>query len=271
MERKSAPGSRYGNRCARTAQAGAWLLAAGAAAAVLSDARPEGGAGLLPVLVLAVAAGGLTAELMSLRRARDAAQLPATAPLHSTAPRLWARAARAPAEPAVPTPLPEPPPVPSPEPPAGSAGPPAPPEPDRAWAAEIGWHLVDGASQFRITARPVEGGEPVTLGVSAPLEWPPRGARSVQALTEAVRTLESALVEAGWTALPRGSAWYAKRYTWQPGARPRPALATAGRTRHRKLYDAEYQRQVTRTEALRRTISDRLLPRSDRDDAESSG
>jgi hypothetical protein len=97
------------------------------------------------------------------------------------------------------------------------------PEPDRAWTAEIEWQLIDGGSQFRITARPVDGSaEPVTLGASGPLAWPPRDARSVQALTEAVRTLETALAAGGWSALPPGRAWYAKRFTWQPGGEPPP-------------------------------------------------
>jgi hypothetical protein len=103
-----------------------------------------------------------------------------------------------------------------------------PPEPDRAWAAEIGWHLVDGESEFSVVARPVDGGaEPITLGASSLLEWPPRGARSVQALTDAVKALESTLVAAGWTPLPRGSAWYAKRFTWRPGARGEHAAGMA--------------------------------------------
>jgi hypothetical protein len=74
-----------------------------------------------------------------------------------------------------------------------------------------------------------------------------------------VKLLESTLVAAGWTPLPRGSAWYAKRFTWRPGARPRPTPATAGRTRHRKLYEAEYARQIDRTQRMRRTVSARLI------------
>jgi hypothetical protein len=242
-----------------------------------TSAPPDDGVGVIALLVAAIAVGGITAQLVSMRRGRTravavaaAAQEPA--PLRSTSPRLWTRAARMPAaEPEDSAPLAQPPPALTPVPPPAAMGPPEPPEPDRAWAAEIEWHLIDGgSSQFRITARPVDGGaEPVTLGASEPLEWPPRGSRSVQALTEAVRALETALVENGWSALPRGSAWYAKRYTWQPGARPRPALGAGGRTRHRKLYHAEYGRQLERTTDLRRTISDRLTP-PDGDDRGSS-
>jgi hypothetical protein len=169
--------------------------------------------------VFALIAGGFATWLVTLRwrRARGAASAaPPDTPLgHSTSPELWVHSADAPtADLAAP-----PPPVrPDAETPALPAGSPAPPEPDRAWAAEIGWHLVDGESQFIVAARPVDGGaEPITLGASSLLEWPPRGARSVQALTDAVKALESTLVAAGWTPVPRGSAWYAKRFTWQPG------------------------------------------------------
>jgi hypothetical protein len=224
--------------------------------------------------ILALIAGGATTWLVSLRwprlRAVSVAGItaaPDTAPVRSSAPELWVHGAGAPvAEPAAPTPLEEPPAAASPPPPAPSPGGPAPPEPDRAWAAEIGWHLVDGASQFRVTARPVDGAtEPITLRASSPVEWPPGGARSVQALTDAVKSLESTLVTAGWTPLPRGSAWYAKRFTWQPGARPRALPATAGRTRHRNLYEAEYGRQLDRTQRLRRTVSTRLIAQGDAD------
>jgi hypothetical protein len=201
---------------------------------------------------LALIAGGLTAWLVSLRwphmrvaAIRTPAARPAAAALRPTTPELWLHAV---APPAV---EPEPAEV-------SSSAPRAPPDPERAWAAEIGWHVVDGGTQFRVATRPVEGDvEPVTLGASPALEWPPSGAESVQALTDAVKTLESTLVAAGWSPLPRGSAWYAKRFTWQPGARTRPA--TPARTRHRALYETEFVRQVVRTERLRRTIGARLL------------
>jgi hypothetical protein len=224
--------------------------------------------------ILALIAGGATTWLVSLRWPRlggvSAAAFtasPDTAPVRSSAPELWVHGAGAPVvEPAAPTPLEERPLPASPPARAPSPGGPVPPEPDRAWAAEIGWHLVDGASQFRVTARPVDGAtEPITLRASSPLEWPPGGARSVQDLTDAVKSLESTLVAAGWTPLPRGSAWYAKRFTWQPGARPRAVPPTAGRTRHRNLYEAEYARQIDRTQRLRRTVSKRLVAQGDAD------
>ena len=87
----------------------------------------------------------------------------------------------------------------------------------------------------------------------------------MQALADAVKRLEAKLVAAGWTPLPRGSAWYAKRFTWQPGAQPPAARATPARMRHRTLYDTEYGRQAERTLRLRQDIAARVLP-PDRDD-----
>jgi hypothetical protein len=214
--------------------------------------------------ILALIAGGLTTWLVSLRwPARPAVAGLATTrqrpvPVRAPAPELWVHAV-------TPPPIEEPEPEPEPPPralPAGSSPTPTPPDPDRAWAAEIGWHVVEGGAQFRVAAQPVDGGEPVMLGESSALEWPPGDARSVQALTDAVRTLESSLIAAGWTLLPPGSAWYAKRFTWQPGARPRPA--PVARTRHRSLYEREFARQIERTDRLRRTISERLIEQGGR-------
>ena len=218
------------------------------------------------LLSLALLGGGATGWLLSLRRPRAhmlSAAAPLAVPVRSIAPRLWAPSAVAPTSEPAPVPAAVDPPPQPPRPP----GEPTPPEPDRAWAAEIEWHLVDGASQFRVIARAVDGaGEPIALGASALLEWPPAGARSVQALTDAVKALESALVAAGWTPLPSGSVWYAKRFTWQPGALPPVVPAAAGRVRHRDLYAAEYERQVDRTLRLRQTIAARVTP-PDRDRA----
>jgi hypothetical protein len=233
---------------------------------------------------LALVAGGLTTWLVSLRwpharpaRAGAAFARHEPASVRAPVPELWVHAVTP--APEVEEPEPElepqrplralpagssPPPEPEPQPkpplravPAGSSPPPVPPDADRAWAAEIAWHVIEGGAQFQVIAQPVEGGEPLTLGDSPPLEWPPGDARSVQALTDAVKTLELSLAAAGWTVLPPGSAWYEKRFAWQPGARPRPA--PVARTRHRRLYEREFARQVERTERLRRTISDRLI------------
>ena len=176
--------------------------------------------------ILALIAGGLTTWLVSLRwpQARPApagAALALPAPVRPPVPELWVHAVTPPADADEAEPEreaeAEPPPRAL---PAESSAPPVPPDPDRAWAADIGWHVVDGGAQFRITAQPVDGGEPVLLGDSPPLEWPPGDARSVQAMTDAVKTLELSLAAAGWAVLPPGSAWYEKRFAWQPGARP---------------------------------------------------
>ena len=42
----------------------------------------------------------------------------------------------------------------------------------------------------------------------------PPDAKAVQALREAAEALETSLLTAGWTPLPAGSAWYAKRFAW---------------------------------------------------------
>jgi hypothetical protein len=218
-------------------------------------AAPSDGVERLAVAsVLALIAGGLTTWLVSLRwphsrlaTVRVPAARPRAAPVRTPTPEPWVHDVAPPAvEPAV---------EPSAVAPRAS---PAPPDPDRAWAAEVGWHLVAGAAQFRVAARPVDGGaEPVMLAASPALQWPPEGAHSVGALADAVRTLESALVSAGWTPRPRGGAWFAKRFAWQPGA-TRNTVPPA-RTRHRELYETEFARQVDRAERLRRTIGARLV------------
>jgi hypothetical protein len=202
---------------------------------------------------LALVGGAALAWLVTVRwpPGRPGALVPATAlapdavaRVRSATPELWVHSVAPAVEHAAPAAAPPPRPL-------------APPDPGQAWAAEIGWDVVDGGAQFRVVARPVDGGEQVVLDESPPLEWPPSGARAVQALTDAVRAFESALVAAGWAPLPRGSAWYAKRFTWQPGASPRPAPVQ--RIRHRRLYESEFARQVDKTERLRRTIGERLL------------
>jgi hypothetical protein len=48
------------------------------------------------------------------------------------------------------------------------------------------------------------------------LKWPPAGAAAVQGLADAVAELERALLAEGWTPLPPGPEWYAKRFAWIP-------------------------------------------------------
>jgi hypothetical protein len=96
----------------------------------------------------------------------------------------------------------------------------APPDRARAWTAEIEWRRADDGSRFCVVAR---GAGTTTLAQSPPLEWPPAGPAAVQAMTDAAEKLETALVAAGWTALPPGSAWYAKRFAWKPAHAERSA------------------------------------------------
>jgi hypothetical protein len=208
------------------------------------------------LISLALLGGGAAGWVLSLRRpiARrrgPAKAAPLDAAVRPAEPRLWGPGAAA----AEPEPAPE---LAVPTPPPGG---PEPPEPGRAWAAAIEWHLVDGGSQFRVMGRPAEGDDDaIALGASPVMDWPPAGPQSVQALADAVKRLETRLVAAGWTPLERGTAWYAKRFTWQPGARP-PATPTApARMRHRSLYDSEYGRQVDRTLRMRQEIAARVLP-----------
>lgn len=92
-----------------------------------------------------------------------------------------------------------------------------PPDPSRAWTAEIEWGRLNGQPGFRACARQGVGATPVNLAESPPLDWPPTHPGSVEALTSAVRMLTASLLAAGWQPLGRGgAAWYAKRFAWTP-------------------------------------------------------
>ena len=95
---------------------------------------------------------------------------------------------------------------------------PAAPAP-HAWSAEIEWRATDGGARFHVIARQDEGDETLAVAESAPLEWPPKSAEAVSAMTAAADDLESRLVAAGWTPLAPGDAWYARRFAWADGAR----------------------------------------------------
>jgi hypothetical protein len=103
----------------------------------------------------------------------------------------------------------------------------APPDPAREWTAEIAWRNADGRSRFVVGARPGDEAE-VAILTSDAIEWPPRGDEGVAALEGVVRGLEAQLLDAGWTALEPGKAWYAKRFAWAPrDAAPDPAMASS--------------------------------------------
>jgi hypothetical protein len=102
--------------------------------------------------------------------------------------------------------------------PAGS-----PPDPRLAWAAEIEWRQIDDESRFCVIAR---GAGTVEIARSPALDWPPEGPAAVQAVTDAADELAATLMAAGWMPQPPGSAWYAKRFAWEPavaGPVKRPA------------------------------------------------
>jgi len=103
----------------------------------------------------------------------------------------------------------------------------APPDPAREWTAEVAWRNADGRSRFVVGARPGDEAE-VAILTSDAIEWPPRGGEGIAALERVVRELEAQLLEAGWTALEPGQAWYAKRFAWAPReVAPDPAMASA--------------------------------------------
>ena len=117
----------------------------------------------------------------------------------------------------------EPPPVPPVAAPAPAG---SPPDPRLTWAAEIEWRQIDGESRFCVIAR---GAGTVEIAQSPALDWPPEGPAAVQAVTDAADDLAATLVEAGWKPLPAGSAWYAKRFAWEPAV-AEPAKGATGAT-----------------------------------------
>jgi hypothetical protein len=91
-----------------------------------------------------------------------------------------------------------------------------PPEPSCRWTAEIVWHERGRASTFAVVAHSFGAAPDVVVAESGPLEWPPTSAASVQALSDATRELEEGLGATGWQPLAPGSAWYARRFAWEP-------------------------------------------------------
>ncbi len=90
--------------------------------------------------------------------------------------------------------------------------------PGSAWSAEIRWVEAESGAHFAVLARTGEQDDATVVAESPALEWPPTGPAAVQALSDAVDELERTLLAAGWTALPAGSEWYAKRFAWKPEA-----------------------------------------------------
>jgi hypothetical protein len=123
-----------------------------------------------------------------------------------------------------------------------------PSDPGRSWTAEVEWHQEGGRARFTVVARSGDDDAGMLVASSAPLTWPPPDGRAVQRLSEAADRLEAALIGAGWTPLPPGSAWYAKRFAWSPAAQPVTALPQAtpepGGRRFERQVEAEPQIEV---------------------------
>jgi hypothetical protein len=54
----------------------------------------------------------------------------------------------------------------------------------------------------------------MTLGVSQEFEWPLRHPHAVEDVIDAVEELEAILLAAGWVPVAPGTAWYAKRFSY---------------------------------------------------------
>jgi len=93
-----------------------------------------------------------------------------------------------------------------------------PPAGRRTWTAVIEWHDTEDGSRFLVVARADDDADELTIARSGPLDWPPKGPASIGALTDAVETLEAAVLDAGWRPLAQGSTWYAKRFIGEPAA-----------------------------------------------------
>ena len=90
-----------------------------------------------------------------------------------------------------------------------------PPDPTQAWTAEIEWREIRGEAHFYVVA---QGAGTVEVAQSPALAWPPEGDAEVQAVATAADELAATVVTAGWKELPAGTAWYAKRFAWEPVA-----------------------------------------------------
>jgi hypothetical protein len=110
-----------------------------------------------------------------------------------------------------------------------------PPDPRRAWTAEVRW----SDTCFAVIARAGQRGKDVTLATSRPLQWPPSGPKAVRDMSRAVERLEASMLEAGWTPSSPGDAWYAKRFAWVATV-PRPETAPpAGRFKRQTEWPAD--------------------------------
>jgi hypothetical protein len=79
---------------------------------------------------------------------------------------------------------------------AGDAGV-LPPDPRRAWTAEIEWRDGTGRARFAAVARRDGSRRAATVAESPPLAWPPVDDAAIRALGDAARGLEDQLIRAG--------------------------------------------------------------------------
>ena len=106
--------------------------------------------------------------------------------------------------------------VPSHTPAASGAHTAVPPDPHRAWTAEIQWSRTGDDSRFRVVARGAQDDAGSVVAESSPLHWPPADVTAVAAVSAAADELAESLIAAGWQPLPRSGAWYARRFVWTP-------------------------------------------------------
>lgn len=95
-----------------------------------------------------------------------------------------------------------------------------PPDTARRWTAEIRWRHSDEEPRFWVVARDRQAGGVTVIARSEPLDWPPADPDAVQALVGATDALTESLVSAGWKPLPPGTAWFERRFEWEPVATP---------------------------------------------------
>jgi hypothetical protein len=211
--------------------------AAATAAPAPADADPGPGVPTAVVLVLLLAAPVVVGVRLALRRQRAAPAAPpalqaADRPAPAAPPAL--QAADRPDSPGRSSPArlfaPEG------QPPGAPPGAPArferqdplaPPDPGRAWTAEIVWRQSGALARFHAIAER-DGAQGADVAASDPVPWPPAGPADVQALTAAVENLEDRLRAAGWRPLGATAAWYARRFAWEPIERHRGAAVVAG-------------------------------------------
>ena len=124
----------------------------------VAASHADGGGAPVVVLVLLMAvAGGAAATILAIRRRREPEPEPAAAGV-LPAPRLVAAE-----EPVTERKVP----------PAAAGARASPPDPARAWTAEIEWRQSDEEGLFRVVGRPAGGRGEATIAESGRLDWPP--------------------------------------------------------------------------------------------------